>query len=202
VKKGVIPAKVRPANLQWGYDGEQSDPAHRVSVNLDGMLRDILSLSARARGVLLTIFIAYWRRPTPEPVELSYVQGALRLRGDVFREALGELVEDGCVKVAGKRVTPIGAFGASDEKPAERKARRDMPSDWLELREAVFARDGYSCVYCGSGADLHCDHVEPVALGGSHDINNLVTACAPCNLSKGSKTVAEWRPDIWMAMQR
>jgi 5-methylcytosine-specific restriction endonuclease McrA len=31
---------------------------------------------------------------------------------------------------------------------------------------------------------------------------NLVTACASCNLSKGSKTVAEWRPDVAEAMAR
>ena len=198
----MIPAKVRLANLQWGYDGKQSDPDHRVSVNPDGMLLDSLNLSARARGVLLTIFIAYWRRPELAPVALSYVQGSLRIRGDVLRQAVDELVQDGCAEIVGGGIVPIGAFGASVEKPAERRARREMPSDWIELREQVFARDGYSCVYCGSGSDLHCDHVEPLALGGSHDIGNLVTACARCNLSKGSKTVAEWRPDIWEAMRR
>lgn len=31
------------------------------------------------------------------------------------------------------------------------------------------------------------DHVIPIALGGSDEEINLVTACLPCNLSKGKK---------------
>jgi 5-methylcytosine-specific restriction endonuclease McrA len=32
-----------------------------------------------------------------------------------------------------------------------------------------------------------------VKRGGSNDLTNLVTACRPCNLSKGPKTLKEWR---------
>ena len=53
-------------------------------------------------------------------------------------------------------------------------------------RRALFARDGWSCVYCGtSGGRLTLDHVVPRSRGGGSVWENVVTACAPCNLSKG-----------------
>lgn len=70
---------------------------------------------------------------------------------------------------------------------------RPSPSAWARLRAAVFARDDYTCAYCGRrGVRLECDHVLPVARGGSHDPDNLVTACFVCNRSKHDKTVEEW----------
>jgi 5-methylcytosine-specific restriction endonuclease McrA len=38
----------------------------------------------------------------------------------------------------------------------------------------------------------HLDHVEPLSKGGADVESNIVPACAPCNLSKGAKTLAEW----------
>lgn len=57
------------------------------------------------------------------------------------------------------------------------------------LRFEVFRRDGHACRYCGAMAPdvkLTVDHVVPVALGGSDDATNLVTACADCNAGKSS----------------
>jgi hypothetical protein len=34
---------------------------------------------------------------------------------------------------------------------------------------------------------LTIDHIMPVALGGTNEIGNLVTACRTCNLTKGAK---------------
>lgn len=62
-----------------------------------------------------------------------------------------------------------------------------------KLRFAVLSRDGFRCRYCGAGPEeqvLHIDHRVPVALGGTNDIDNLVTACLPCNLGK-SATMAD-----------
>jgi hypothetical protein len=50
------------------------------------------------------------------------------------------------------------------------------------------------CFYCFGVAE-HLDHVLPIVRGGRHSIGNLVQSCASCNLSKGSKTVMEWR--VW-----
>ncbi len=57
------------------------------------------------------------------------------------------------------------------------------------LRYEVLRRDGHACRYCGAKApdvDLTIDHVAPVALGGSDEPENLVTACADCNAGKSS----------------
>ncbi len=54
-------------------------------------------------------------------------------------------------------------------------------------RRALFARDGWRCVYCGSGGRLTLDHVVPRSRGGDSVWENVVTSCAPCNLRKGDK---------------
>lgn len=59
------------------------------------------------------------------------------------------------------------------------------------LRYEILKRDNHTCRYCGATAPnvpLRVDHVTPVALGGSDDPTNLVTACEPCNSGKTSST--------------
>jgi 5-methylcytosine-specific restriction endonuclease McrA len=59
-------------------------------------------------------------------------------------------------------------------------------------RRALFARDGWKCVYCGSaGGRLTLDHVIPRSKGGDSVWENVVTACAPCNLRKGDRLLEE-----------
>ena len=59
-------------------------------------------------------------------------------------------------------------------------------------RRALFARDGWRCVYCGTSTGrLTLDHVVPRSRGGESTWENVVTACAPCNLKKGSRTLEE-----------
>jgi len=51
----------------------------------------------------------------------------------------------------------------------------------------VFLRDRFSCQYCGDREDLTFDHLIPRAKGGLTRWDNVVTACATCNLAKGSE---------------
>jgi 5-methylcytosine-specific restriction endonuclease McrA len=53
----------------------------------------------------------------------------------------------------------------------------------------LFLRDEFCCQYCGSKGDLTFDHVVPRARGGVTSWENVVAACAPCNLAKGSKSL-------------
>ena len=53
----------------------------------------------------------------------------------------------------------------------------------------LFLRDEFSCQYCGSKGDLTFDHVVPRARGGITSWENVVAACSPCNLRKGSKSL-------------
>jgi 5-methylcytosine-specific restriction endonuclease McrA len=53
-------------------------------------------------------------------------------------------------------------------------------------RRAVFARDDWTCQYCGARSNLTVDHVIPRSKGGASSWDNIVASCAPCNLRKGS----------------
>lgn len=55
-------------------------------------------------------------------------------------------------------------------------------------RRAVFARDGWSCQYCGSRkGTLTVDHVIPRSKGGTSTWENIVTCCVACNRRKGDR---------------
>jgi 5-methylcytosine-specific restriction endonuclease McrA len=58
-------------------------------------------------------------------------------------------------------------------------------------RRAVFARDSWTCQYCGTTSHLTVDHVIPRSRGGPSDWENIVTSCAPCNRRKGNRTPVE-----------
>jgi cytochrome c553 len=63
-----------------------------------------------------------------------------------------------------------------------------------KTRFEVFKRDKFACQYCGKKAPdvvLHCDHIHPVAEGGTSDVMNLVTACAGCNGGKGARLIED-----------
>jgi 5-methylcytosine-specific restriction endonuclease McrA len=55
-------------------------------------------------------------------------------------------------------------------------------------RRAVFARDRWTCQYCGhERGNLTVDHVIPRSKGGASSWDNIVTCCAPCNRRKGDR---------------
>jgi 5-methylcytosine-specific restriction endonuclease McrA len=53
-------------------------------------------------------------------------------------------------------------------------------------RRAVFARDDWTCQYCGARSNLTVDHVVPRSKGGPSSWDNIVASCAPCNRRKGN----------------
>ena len=55
----------------------------------------------------------------------------------------------------------------------------------------LFLRDEFSCQYCGARGDLTFDHVLPRSKGGVTSWENVVAACAPCNLKKGNKSLKQ-----------
>jgi hypothetical protein len=170
--------------FRW-HHGTVTDPKWRVVAAESGQrLSDVLAVWAamlehasqnEARGSL-----AGWRDKvvaaaldlTPEAVE-------------AIRKAMGGMVIDGEQLVGWRKRQPL-----SDVE----NRGRPCASDWGRIRSAIFARDEYTCRYCGArGVRLECDHVVPVARGGGHGDDNLVTACFPCNRSKHDKLVSEWK---------
>lgn len=61
-------------------------------------------------------------------------------------------------------------------------------------RRNIFIRDQYTCQYCGATPaddDLTIDHIIPRSRGGRTTWENVVLACTPCNMKKGSRLPAE-----------
>lgn len=75
------------------------------------------------------------------------------------------------------------------------KALRNSSSAFInrkDVRDAIFSRDDYKCVVCGSSDNLQIDHIHSVysVLKKKYPIEklnseeNLRTLCRHCNLSK------------------
>lgn len=74
--------------------------------------------------------------------------------------------------------------------------KRPRPQMRLSRRE-VFARDRYTCQYCGKQTkDLTLDHIIPRHRGGKHAWDNLVSACKSCNHRKAGRTPQEARMQL------
>jgi 5-methylcytosine-specific restriction endonuclease McrA len=52
---------------------------------------------------------------------------------------------------------------------------------YQELREQVFARDGWRCQFCGSLAGVEVHHLEPRSRLGDDAEENLITLCTACH---------------------
>jgi len=63
----------------------------------------------------------------------------------------------------------------------------------------LFLRDHFLCQYCGAKHELTFDHLIPRAHGGLTRWDNVVAACAPCNLKKGGKMPRDAR--MWPAQK-
>lgn len=81
-----------------------------------------------------------------------------------------------------------------------------------KVRFEVFKRDCFACQYCGAKPPnvlLEVDHIIAVADGGDNSIENLVTACQPCNSGKGArpltavpKSIADKTEEIYERMSQ
>lgn len=86
------------------------------------------------------------------------------------------------------------AVAASNaERQRRYRERLDVSAaEWSRIRAEVFERDGYTCQYCRATDSLACDHVVPLCQGGKSTLDNLVTACKPCNSAKSGRTPRQW----------
>lgn len=74
-------------------------------------------------------------------------------------------------------------------------AENRLPSwEWEELRSQVLKRDEV-CVSCG-GVATEVDHIRPLAIGGTNELDNLQLLCSSCHRKKTSrdqKKIARFR---------
>jgi 5-methylcytosine-specific restriction endonuclease McrA len=86
-------------------------------------------------------------------------------------------------------------FSGVMQSPSVVKLRHHVkrPLPQLRLsRRGIFARDDYTCQYCGQTArELTIDHVIPKRMGGNASWENLVCCCRRCNTKKGDKALSQ-----------
>jgi 5-methylcytosine-specific restriction endonuclease McrA len=74
---------------------------------------------------------------------------------------------------------------------SSKKGDPRLSRKYKEIRLKKLAMDGWVCYYCGyEGKDMTIDHVIPVSKAPelAIDINNMVSACKPCNSRKNKKS--------------
>jgi uncharacterized protein YdaU (DUF1376 family) len=163
-----------------------------MPINTSSFAMDTSGMTAEQSGAYMFLLIDCWIKgslPNDE-VRLAKIIGVTRtyfvrriwpdiqflfvLSGDTLTS---ERID------AARRRTPDGSAAA----------RRDPVPGWPALRLSVFQRDSFTCQYCGEvDVELECDHVHPLSRGGSSHLDNLATACRPCNRSKSDLLLSEW----------
>lgn len=64
------------------------------------------------------------------------------------------------------------------------------------VRKAIFDRDGWRCIECGSKTDLEISHALPVTEGGGNEESNLRTICALCKVLTDNMSTREKGRDV------
>lgn len=157
-------------------------------------------LSYEEKGVLLTLMTFYWNKQgalSDRDNRLAKMLNLSPKKWEKLRPAIEKffvVVGDTWLHTGLEEQIRCATKNRSrnPEKTVD-DGKRPPIAEWREIRERIFARDNYTCSYCGvRGTKLECDHIYPVARGGTHEDSNLTTACLKCNRSKRSKTLAEW----------
>src|SRR6202035_5383832 len=109
-----------------------------------------------------------------EPINVCTVRRAIVL----LLKARAEVLEEGSVTLHSERAAFARPFviRLTTYVRVPRDAHRRKIT-----RRAVFARDDWTCQYCGARSNLTVDHVIPRSKGGSSSWENIVASCAPCN---------------------
>jgi hypothetical protein len=133
----------------------------------------VIEAGPRAAGLWVQAgsWSAKYRTNGHVPSVIAHHIGTSRLAHRLVEVGLWTEVLDGYL------FGPLCKFTAPDG------GRRRIPD---ELRQRVYARDGFACLHCGSAEYLSLDHIHPHSRGGKDTFENLQTLCTPCNSSKGA----------------
>ncbi len=91
--------------------------------------------------------------------------------------------------------TPVGKRNAAVCNQRRRSRKKSVGGEFTatDIKD-LYATQGGRCYYCSIDieAGYHIDHMLPISRGGTNGPENLALACAPCNLSKHTKTAEEF----------
>lgn len=129
------------------------------------------------------------------PIEKAMKEITKEIRLKTIIKELRHLIEE--LRTSGNKMEDIALTKKESEQIANDikyiffsfKKALHTPEKTLNKRFLILKRDNFRCIYCGRDSvqkdiKLHIDHIIPRSKGGSDDINNLVTSCSECNLTK------------------
>jgi hypothetical protein len=150
---------------------------------------ETMYLTHEQRSSYITILVATWGRVMPLPDDNAFLGRLCGMTGNRFAK---------CVRGEIERFFEIGGgyWRPSAGHIEDPKSRRLNTSEWSALKCQILARDNHTCTYCGRTFPevkrIECDHIIPLARGGSNDPDNLTAACSECNNAKRAKSLEEW----------
>lgn len=172
------------------YDEALNDPKlQSLGLEMIGAWFNLLCMASKNNGTIV----------------VNDVPFALRLSKAKSAAIIARLADGGLLDRIGDDYCPHNWDGrqyqsdSSSERVKRHRAKRaaaGLVAQWTapaKLRQAVYARDGHRCIYCGSAENLSLDHRTPEIRGGTHDLENLATACTACNGAKRDMTEDEYK---------
>jgi hypothetical protein len=143
----------------------------------------VMQLSDRHFVRLIQLFLIFGRYGIEQPNERVMAE-LLGIPIDEFRKDLVALQSSGLIE----RDRDYWISDLYESMQGRRPSWLSLV--WMSLRKKVLARDNSTCGYCGEEA-THVDHVMPRCRGGEDELDNLVAACAKCNMTKSARTPQE-----------
>lgn len=110
----------------------------------------------------------------------------------LWREA-----NSGIVKAANRRSKRRHRAHHTEYQRLRRSRKVMAPPALISQGRKIATEDSTSrCYWCGDASPSHRDHIHPLSRGGAHCDENLVWACAPCNMSKGARSPLAWLAEL------
>jgi hypothetical protein len=142
------------------------------------------------------------KNKTPEQLEKLRAQGNIQnrkhkeKRNTYCRQYRQDNLEQERVRFREWSQTPTGK--ACGVKNAANRRARQLAAEGSFTAEDIknlYATQGGRCYYCSVEikSGYHIEHMIPLSRGGRNDVSNICLACAPCNLSKHTKTAEEFQ---------
>jgi hypothetical protein len=135
-----------------------------------------------SRAELLKILVELWGRTMEDhgrrPRTTDFDRYGLEVKSWTFIYRFGSWR---------KALIAASRFSGSGEVPEGESGRPRRVSFGFRVRFMILQRDLYRCRICkASGVKLEVDHIVPLSLGGSNDMDNLQALCVPCNRGKSN----------------
>lgn len=153
---------------------------------------DEANLSVYEFRIFVHITRIIYESKAPAQTSIRLMAGKCKMSESMVKAGIRELESRKFIKVTrseGGHSTyslPHSGEWIAKESSWNPPAKKKKIGPKLTLK--VFRRDKFTCQICHEHApDLTCDHIIAESKGGPTTLDNLQTACMPCNRGKGAK---------------